>query len=110
MPHCTRRATLHAHHLKYRSHGEDDQETNLATLCEFHHLQGVHKGRIRVKGEAPDGLEWELGVRHQSPPHMRVRGRWLVEAEARPPAAFESLLGLLLPVFESARNAELVPA
>jgi hypothetical protein len=32
-------------------------------LCVAHHLVGVHKGYIRVSGEAPDGLKWEGIVR-----------------------------------------------
>jgi hypothetical protein len=29
-------------------------------LCAVHHLQGVHMGRIRVWGSAPDQLHWEV--------------------------------------------------
>ena len=35
-------------------------------LCAAHHLRGVHKGWIRVRGLAPHALEWELGERAQS--------------------------------------------
>jgi hypothetical protein len=78
VPNCTRRAMLHAHHLDYRSHGGSSEDLNLAALCEAHHLQGVHQNRIRVKGEAPHGLEWQLGLRRDGAPHMTVHGRWIV--------------------------------
>ena len=28
------------------------------SLCAAHHLHGVHRGFIRVQGEAPDRLVW----------------------------------------------------
>jgi len=34
---------------------------NRTSLCLAHHLHGVHKGYVRVRGRAPDQLEWELG-------------------------------------------------
>jgi hypothetical protein len=33
------------------------------SLCAAHHLHGIHGGRIRVFGRAPDGLVWEFGLR-----------------------------------------------
>jgi len=33
------------------------------SLCATHHLHGVHKGWIRVRGKAPLELDWELGER-----------------------------------------------
>jgi hypothetical protein len=36
---------------------------NRTTLCAAHHLRGVHAGRIRITGEAPDRLRFELGLR-----------------------------------------------
>jgi hypothetical protein len=36
---------------------------NRTSLCAFHHLRGVHAGRLRCTGRAPDGLTWQLGVR-----------------------------------------------
>jgi hypothetical protein len=35
-------------------------DSNLTSLCRIHHLQGVHMGRIRVWGSAPDQLHWEV--------------------------------------------------
>jgi 5-methylcytosine-specific restriction endonuclease McrA len=62
VPGCSRPAE-HAHHIAYRSAGGSDDPSNLVSLCAAHHLFGVHMGRIRVRGTAPDGLHWELGVR-----------------------------------------------
>jgi 5-methylcytosine-specific restriction endonuclease McrA len=61
VPGCSRAAD-HAHHIKFRSHGGSDDLSNMTSLCAVHHLQGVHMGRIRVWGCAPDRLHWELGV------------------------------------------------
>jgi hypothetical protein len=54
---------VHAHHIKSRSHGGTDDEWNLVSLCAAHHLHGIHGGRIRVTGRAPDALVWEFGLR-----------------------------------------------
>jgi hypothetical protein len=32
------------------------------SLCAVHHLRGVHMGRLRVSGTAPDRLRGELGA------------------------------------------------
>ncbi len=61
-PGCSKAAD-HVHHIKYRSHGGGDEEENLTSLCQAHHLHGVHEGHVRVRGAAPDGLNWELGAR-----------------------------------------------
>jgi hypothetical protein len=31
-------------------------------LCAYHHHRGVHAGRLALRGRAPDGLIYELGV------------------------------------------------
>jgi 5-methylcytosine-specific restriction endonuclease McrA len=59
VPGCSRAAD-HAHHIAYRSRGGSDDLTNLTSLCAVHHLQGIHMGRIRVSGAAPDRLRWEV--------------------------------------------------
>jgi hypothetical protein len=61
VPGCSRPG-VHAHHVTYRSRGGGDEEGNLVSLCAPHHLHGVHAGYVRVRGTAPDGLRWELGV------------------------------------------------
>jgi hypothetical protein len=40
-----------------------DEAWNRVAICAVHHLRGVHMGRIRVSGRAPDELVWELGER-----------------------------------------------
>jgi hypothetical protein len=32
----------------------------MVSLCAAHHLHGVHRGFIRVKGEAPVALVWSF--------------------------------------------------
>ena len=54
------RATLH---VVFRSRGGGNGRENRVTLCAWHHLRGVHAGRVRAEGEAPDGITWEIGVR-----------------------------------------------
>jgi hypothetical protein len=61
VPGCSR-AAAHAHHVLYRSLGGGDEGENLVGLCAAHHLHGVHRGWVRVRGRAPDGLTWELGA------------------------------------------------
>ncbi len=67
VPGCSR-AAAHAHHVRFRSAGGSDAEENLISTCAAHHLHGVHLGWIRVRGEAPDRLQWELGMRTPSGP------------------------------------------
>jgi hypothetical protein len=57
VPGCSR-AAVHVHHVRYRSRGGTDCAANLVSLCAVHHLHGIHRGFIRVKGEAPGGLVW----------------------------------------------------
>jgi len=60
VPGCSRPAG-HAHHIIPRSQGGPDEDWNLVGLCPAHHLHGVHRGWVRVRGRAPDALVWELG-------------------------------------------------
>ena len=62
VPGCSRRAE-HVHHVEFRSQGGSDGEENLVSVCAVHHLHGLHRGCVRVRGRAPDGLVWELGER-----------------------------------------------
>ncbi len=74
VPACSRRGPLHAHHVRFRSHGGPDFAWNLTAVCDQHHREFIHRGSIRVRGHAPDGLVWELGCRPGQPPLMRLRG------------------------------------
>ncbi len=62
VPGCSRQA-VHAHHVTFRSRGGGDVPENLVSLCAAHHLQGVHRAFVRVRGVAPHALRWELGER-----------------------------------------------
>jgi hypothetical protein len=64
VPGCSR-AAVHAHHIKPRSLGGSDAPSNLISLCAAHHLHGIHGGRMRVTGTAPDKLVWEFGLRRK---------------------------------------------
>ena len=66
-PLCSRR-DCQPHHIRFRAHGGGDEPTNLTTLCTWCHLEGVHEGRISVRGNAPH-LEWRMGK------HTTVIGR-----------------------------------
>ena len=78
-PVCLRRdCTLH--HIVFRAHGGGDEAENVTSPCADDHLFGVHEGTIRVTGEAPYGLTWQIG----RDPVMVVRGR---ERELRGPRA-----------------------
>jgi hypothetical protein len=62
VPGCSR-AAVHAHHIISRSQGGTDDPENLVSLCAAHHLYGIHGGRMRVTGTAPDKLVWTFGLR-----------------------------------------------
>jgi hypothetical protein len=62
VPGCSRAAD-HVHHIRFRSVGGSDDPGNLTSVCSVRRLQGIHRGRIRVSGTAPDQLRCELGIR-----------------------------------------------
>jgi hypothetical protein len=70
-PVCNRRDVT-PHHLQFRSLGGGDEHENMASLCTWCHLFGVHGGRIRATGRAGQ-IRWELGSRQA--PCVRVEGR-----------------------------------
>ena len=74
VPACTSRANLHDHHVLYRSAGGDNSRENRVTVCAWHHLRGIHLGRIRAHGMAPHAIIWEIGLRRGRPPLMRTVG------------------------------------
>jgi hypothetical protein len=89
VPGCRCRGPLHAHHIWFRSKGGPDFDWNLTSVCEEHH-RAIHRGEIRVRGRAPDGLVWELGCRPSGRPLVRLRGDvyWNVEEDERAGAGF----------------------
>jgi len=74
VPACTARTSLHDHHVVYRSRGGDNARDNRVAICAAHHLNGIHKLRIRVAGVAPNDLTWEIGFRRGRPPLLRTHG------------------------------------
>ena len=62
VPGCTARRNLQSHHIRFRSAGGPDVAWNRTTLCAAHHHRGVHAGKITIRGRAPDGLLYTLGV------------------------------------------------
>jgi hypothetical protein len=75
-PVCSRRDVT-PHHLQFRSAGGSDEDDNVATICSWCHLEGVHGGRIRALGTARD-IRWELGA--SGAPCLVVQGRERVAA------------------------------
>jgi hypothetical protein len=80
VPGCTSRRNLAVHHIRFRSQGGGDEDENLTLCCATHHLEGIHQGRLRVRGQAPGRLVWELGLRGGEAPLWQVRHGRLVEA------------------------------
>jgi hypothetical protein len=73
VPGCTSRRNLHDHHLRFRSAGGSDEPGNRVALCAFHHQRCLHLGFMRIRGRAPDGLVFELGLRPGASPIARFR-------------------------------------
>src|SRR5438477_450416 len=74
VPACTSRRNLHDHHLLFRSRGGGNARDNRITVCAWHHLRGIHQGRVRAWGTAPDAVTWELGTRPGQPPLLTLQG------------------------------------
>ena len=70
-PVCSRRDVT-PHHLQFRSAGGSDADDNVASVCAWCHLRGVHGGRIRALGTAAR-IHWELGPKRT--PSVVVNGR-----------------------------------
>ncbi len=73
VPACTSRRNLHDHHLLFRSRGGRNTRDNRITVCVWHHL-GIHGGRVRGWGHAPEGVHWELGIEVGRAPLLRTWG------------------------------------
>ena len=68
-PVCGRRDVT-PHHLKFRARGGDDGADNVASLCVWCHLDGIHGGRLSARPPASN-ITWTLGRNA----HTVVRGR-----------------------------------
>jgi hypothetical protein len=73
-PACGSRGNLHDHHLVFRSRGGTNARDNRVTVCAWHHLRGIHGGRVRAHGIAPDAVTWQLGCRPAGAPLMVAIG------------------------------------
>ena len=62
VPGCTVRGGS-GHHLQYRSQGGPDEPWNLLFVCYGHHIQGEHRGRIRIRGRVGERVVVELGIK-----------------------------------------------
>jgi hypothetical protein len=80
VPGCTSRRNLEAHHIIRRSQGGPDDPWNRVSLCHHHHHHAVHgPGTVRVSGQAPANLTWELGTRGGNKPWRVYRGEKIVQ-------------------------------
>jgi len=79
-PACNSFSNLHDHHIIPRSAGGSNDLSNRTTLCAWHHLRAIHGGLANARGEAPDAIIWELGLRESQPPLMRLCGDRYMEA------------------------------
>jgi hypothetical protein len=83
VPACTSRRNLHDHHLLFRSRGGSNARQNRITVCVWHHLRGIHQGRVRARGTAPDAVTWQLGCRPGQAALLTLQGdRYLEEGAA----------------------------
>jgi hypothetical protein len=73
VPGCSSMRNLHDHHVVFRSQGGGDELSNRTTLCAFHHVRGVHAGRVSVRGKAPGELRFALGLRADRAPLVEYR-------------------------------------
>ena len=67
------RTDITPHHLRFRGHGGGDDLENMATLCSWCHLQGIHEGRLTANPPASD-VRWTIGRE----PIMEIHGRDVV--------------------------------
>jgi hypothetical protein len=58
-PVCARRDVT-PHHLHFRSRGGGDEDENVATLCVWCHLRGIHEGRLAAEPPA-SRIQWRIG-------------------------------------------------
>jgi len=86
VPACTARASLHDHHVVYRSEGGSHAWGNRVAICAAHHIHGIHGMRIKVSGVAPHDLTWEIGLRRPRPPLLRTHGDRYLDVDPRPPS------------------------
>ncbi len=74
VPACSARRSLQDHHLRFRSRGGGNEQTNRVAVCATHHIHGLHLNYIRAGGAAPHAIRWELGLRRDRPPLLTLIG------------------------------------
>ena len=62
-------ARLAVDQRQMRAHARQNRITGCG-----HHLRGIHQGRVRAWGTAPEDVTWELGVRPGRAPLLRLHG------------------------------------
>jgi hypothetical protein len=67
---CCGRRDVTPHHLQFRSHGGDDSDENLTSLCTWCHLEGIHRGQMSAAPRA-SSIRWSFGLNA----HTVVEGR-----------------------------------
>ena len=72
-PGCHARHHLEVHHLRGRIGPGWNDPRHRVTLCHFHHA-AIHRGIVRLTGEAPHDLRWEVGRMRGRPPLWITRG------------------------------------
>ena len=82
-PVCTSRRNLQDHHIEFRSQGGGNELGNRITLCAWHHLRGIHGGRVRLRGAVGDGLHWQIGLRRDGPALITTIGEEYVSDGGR---------------------------
>ncbi len=88
-PGCSSRRTLEVHHIIFQSHGGPDEDWNRITLCAMHHHHAVHRHTMRITGDAPYNLTWEMGLpytgyvrgAHGIVRNYRGPARWVYKGE-----------------------------
>jgi hypothetical protein len=66
VPGCSRPAE-HVHHIVFRSRGGKNVLWNETGVCTPHHLHGIHRGYLTVRGRAGEALVWEFGAAEAVP-------------------------------------------
>jgi hypothetical protein len=61
-PGCTSCTNFDSHHIRHRSQGGTNHDSNQVSGCGSHHRRGVHTGVIEMGGFAPDRLIFRMGI------------------------------------------------
>jgi hypothetical protein len=67
VPGCRSSRNLELHHIVARADDGTHDPKNLVLLCDGHHA-ALHRGKLTIRGHAPDGLVFEQ--RHEPTAHV----------------------------------------